>query len=91
MSEKFIAIDLLKSFELIYQHGTHDPGSGNRRFGSLVVSTGHDGYTLTLANDQASVTVGFHNTLSFSTTNKRALEALRADIRKATLELSDDW
>ena len=80
MDKQFKAADLLRAFQWIYDHGTPAQDNDGRNYGPVKASVGFDGYTVTLANSHAAVTVNFHNTLVFSTHDKDALESLHRDI-----------
>ena len=86
---KFRPAELLRSFELVQQYGVASSDGWWREYGPIKVRSGIDGYTITLENRRASVTVNFHNTLSFSTTDGAALESLHRDIANVSRELNE--
>lgn len=84
----FKAADLLRAFQWIFDNGKAVDGIDGRTFGPLSASMGFDGYTITLENAHAAVTVNFHNTLVFSTKDKAALKSLQQDLAAIKDELS---
>ena len=74
-SDKLKAKTLLLAFNEIQRRGSED--NGRYQLGQLYGEIGHDGYTVTVSDEQVSVTVGFHNSLIFNTHSKLALQQFR--------------
>jgi hypothetical protein len=74
-SDKLQAKTLLLAFNEIQRRGSEN--NGRYQLGQLYGEIGHDGYTVTISDEQVSVTVGFHNSLSVNTRSKLAVQQFR--------------
>ncbi len=76
---KLTARELLLAFERIKEHGKQK--DGEYHYHGLSANLGHDGYTLTLANNEVSATVQFHNTLQINSPNRGALKTFNKQVQ----------
>lgn len=68
---KISARDLLEAFDTIQRHC--EPQDGQYVFGPLRANAGHDGYTVTISDDNVEATVGFHNSVRVDAASSQAL------------------
>lgn len=72
---KISARELLEAFNIIQQHS--EPEDGVYVMGALRAESGHDGYTVTIRDDNVDATVGFHNSVQVNAASSQALEMFK--------------
>lgn len=72
---KISARDLLEAFSAIQQHS--EPHEGHYVYGPLRADAGHDGYTVTISDENVEATVGFHNSVRVEASSSQALEMFK--------------
>ncbi|WP_439135359.1 DUF3081 family protein [Pseudomaricurvus sp.] len=77
---KLTARELLLAFERIKEYG--EQKDDEYRYEQLSANLGYDGYTLTIANNDVSATLQFHNTLKINSPNRGALETFHRQIQR---------
>ena len=60
----------LRAFNIITRHGSKTLDGWT--YDGIQAQTDHDGYTVTLASEQAQLTILFHNSHRFDFTNNKA-------------------
>lgn len=72
---KISARELLEAFNIIQEHA--EPHDGEYVMGALHATSGHDGYTVTIRDENVEATVGFHNSVRVEAASSQALEMFR--------------
>ncbi len=80
MEDKIIIREALQVFEKIRKNGNKT--NLGFELSGLIAITSHDGYTISVSNDYANLTIFFHNKFSFEATNQKEKQAFLEKLKQ---------